>query len=393
MKKLLIIALVLTMVLLATSSQTLAAQKPIKIGIIVPLSGIIAQSGIEMRDGIEMAGKEQGTVLGRPIEFVVEDTQVKADVAVSKAEKLVYKDGCIALIGVMSSGVGLAIGRNIENLRVPLVLTQPVSKKIYGLHKYVFRCGQLVTDQAGVGNSVGIANDPDLQRRKFYVLVLDYSYGHDAAEDFIRFAKEQGVKIVNENYDKAPVATTDWSSYITKIKASGADGIFVAIFTNAFADFSRQCREFGLNARIIAPAAPGPMDLEKAGKAGAGILCVTNWSWDVNTPASDAWEMKYWEQYKTIPGNAAVCSYVAAKALFKGIEKAGSTDVDKIAEAMKGISVDGPLGVVRISPKDNSHRMGGIFAETQVAPPNPFGAKMYIKVLRSFTAEELGPPE
>ena len=64
-----------------------APQKPVKIGVLVPLTGIAAQGGLEMKYGIEMAAREKGTVLGKPIELLVEDTQVKPPIAVSKAGK------------------------------------------------------------------------------------------------------------------------------------------------------------------------------------------------------------------------------------------------------------------------------------------------------------------
>ena len=87
------------LVLLATIlmvAPNAVAEKPVKIGVLVPLTGIVAQGGLEMKYGIEMAAEEKGTVLGRPIKLLVEDTRVKPPVAVTKAEKLVYKDGCKA---------------------------------------------------------------------------------------------------------------------------------------------------------------------------------------------------------------------------------------------------------------------------------------------------------
>jgi len=79
--------------------------------------------------------------------------------------------------------------------------------------------------------------------------------------------------------------------------------------------------------------------------------------------------------------------------LFKGIEKAGSTDVDAIADALRGISFDGPYGTVRISAFDNCARNDAVLTETMAAPANPYGAKVNMKVLHTFKAEELGPPE
>jgi branched-chain amino acid transport system substrate-binding protein len=395
MKRLLLVILTLAMGLSLTAPGITPAAEPVKIGVLVPLTGIVAQGGLEMKYGIEMAAKEKGSVLGRPIQLVVEDTQLKPDVAVSKAEKLVFKDGCVSLIGVFSSGVGLALAKNIDRLKVPFVTTHVMTTEFYGLHKYVFRSGQLANDQTAVGNVKGILARPDLKDRTYYVIVHDYAWGHDAGNRFIELAKKNGIKIHNENFDRAPIATKDWSSYISKIKASGADGIYIAFITNVIPVFAKQASDFGIQktAKIVSAAAPGPMELEEGGEACYGIFGASCWSWDVNTANSDAWEKRFWETYKVIPSDAAVHSYVGAMNLLDGIEKAQSTDPDKIAEALKDISFDGPYGNVRISAKDNCMRTDAVLTETMAAPPNPFGAKVVMKVLHTFKAEELGPPE
>jgi branched-chain amino acid transport system substrate-binding protein len=395
-KELLITFLSLLMAGLFAAPQNAATKEPIKIGLVLPFTGIIAQSAVEQREGVEMAVKEKGTILGRPIQLIIEDTRLQPDVAVSKAEKLVYKDGCIALAGTISSGVALALSKNINRLKVPLLVTGPMTTKLYSFHKWVFRSGQLINDQTARANVAGILARPDLRNRTYYVLCNDFTWGHDASEWFIKLAKEKGIKIYNEDYDKAPMATKDWASYITKIKASGADAVYIALFTNVIPLFTKQAYDFGYlpENKLVSAAAPGPRELEAGGKSCTGIVTSTNWSWDINTPTSDTWEKKSWEMYKpNIPSNMAVNSYVGAMNLFNGIEKAGSTDVNKIAKALKGISFDGPYGVVRISPKDNNARSGAVLIETKMAGPNLFGAKVVQKVLHHFKAEELGPPE
>jgi branched-chain amino acid transport system substrate-binding protein len=396
MKKIVLVLLsVVLAVTLFVPFQAAAAKDPVKIGVLVPLTGIVAQGGLEMKYGIEMAAAEKGTVLGRPIELLVEDTQVKPPVAVTKAEKLVYKDGCKALIGVFSSGVGLALAKNIDKLNVPFVSTHVMTTEFYGLNPLVFRSGQLANDQTALGNIKGIMARPELKDRTYYVIVHDYAWGHDAGKRFIELAKQNGIKIYSEDFDKAPIATKDWSSYISKIKASGADGIYIAFITNVIPVFAKQAYDFGLQrqAKIVSGAAPGPLELEAGGEACYGIFGASDWSWDVNNPISDKWEKDFWEKYKTIPSDAAVHSYVGAMNLFNAIDKAGSTDPKAIADALRGISFDGPYGTVRISAKDNCMRNDAVLTETMAAPPNPFGAKVYMKVLETFKASELGPPE
>lgn len=395
MKKLMVVVLSVFVAFMAIIPNQAAAKDPVKIGVLVPLTGIVAQGGLEMKYGIEMAAEEKGTVLGRPIKLLVEDTQVKPPIAVTKAEKLVYKDDCKALIGVFSSGVGLALAKNIDKLNVPFLSTHVMTTKFYGLHPLVFRSGQLANDQTAVGNVKGIMARPDLKDRTYYVIVHDYSWGHDAGERFIELAKKNGIKIYNEKYDKAPIKTKDWSSYISKIKASGADGVYIAFITNVIPVFAKQAADFGIQkkAKIISAAAPGPLELEAGGEACHGIFGASDWSWDVNTPASDDWEMRFWKKFKTIPSDAAVHSYVGAMNLFNAVEKAGSTEAKAIAGALKGISYDGPYGTVRISAKDNCMRNDAVLTETMAAPDNPFGAKVYMKVLETFKDEALGPPE
>lgn len=388
--------LLLFTVVIAIGPQVAMAEKPVNIGVLVPLTGIVAQGGLEMKYGIEMAAEEKGKVLGRPLNLIVEDTRVKPPIAVTKAEKLVFKDDCKALIGVFSSGVGLALSKNIDKLNVPFLSTHVMTTKFYGLHPLVFRCGQLANDQTAVGNVKGILARPDLKDRTYYVIVHDYAWGHDAAERFIALAKENNIKIANEDYDKAPIKTKDWSSYISKIKASGVDGVYMAFITNVIPVFAKQAADFGLQAqgiKLVSAAAPGPLELEAGGEACHGIFGASDWSWDVDSRTSKAWADRFWKKYKTIPSDAAAHSYVGAMNLFNAIDKAGSTDAKAIADALRGISYDGPYGTVRISPKDNCMRNSAVLTETMAAPENPYGAKVYMKVLETFSAEALGPPE
>jgi branched-chain amino acid transport system substrate-binding protein len=395
-KSMFIIFLSLLMGALLVAPQNASAKEPIKIGVLVPLTGIVAQSAVEQLQGAEMAAKEKGTILGRPIELITEDTRLQPDIAVSKAEKLVYKDGCIALTGFHSSGVAMGVAANISRLKVPMMVTASMTNELYGFHKWVFRCGQLANDQTARANVLGILASPDLRNKTYYVLAHDYSWGHDAAKTFINIAKEKGIKIYNENYDKAPIATKDWAPYLTKIKASGVDAVYIALLANVIAVFTKQAHDFGYlpENKLVSAAAPGPRELEAGGKSCTGIIASTEWSWDINTPASDAWEKRNWEMYKpTIPSHHCCQSYVGTMNLFNAIEKAGSTDVDKIAEALKGISFDGPYGEVHISPKDNCDRKNAVLIETRMAEPNAYGARVIPKVLHHFKAEELGPPE
>lgn len=370
-------------------------KKPIKIGVPMTLSGMAAQVGVDNRNGILLAAKHKKTIMGRPIQLIIEDEEGKPEVGVRKAEKLVFKDEVVALLGVAFSGVGLAIAGEAGKLKVPFLTTNVMTPKFYGIHKYVFRCGQLGDDQVAVGHVMGILADPDLKKRTYYVLADDYAWGHSCSESFIDLAQKKGVKIYNPKYDNAALNVSDWSPFVSKISAAGVDGLYSCLRSPVIPRFTKQAYGFGLmkKIKIVAGGSPSEADLEAGGEAEVGMVTVCCYSWDLDTPASKAFAKAYWEEFKAVPPSQGAQAYTGAMVLFNAIEKAGSIDADKIADALKGATFDGPYGRVRISPKDNSMRTPAVLTETQLAPPNLYGAKIIKKVLVHLKPEQLGPPE
>jgi len=397
MKKLIGITISILMIITLTANVDVqaAAKGPIKIGVPMTLSGIAAQVGVDNRNGIVLAAKHKKTILGRPIKLMIEDVEGKPETGVRKAEKLVFKDGAVAILGVAFSGVGLAIAAEADRLGVPFLTTNVMTPKFYGINKHVFRCGQLADDQTAVAHVLGILASPDLKKRTYYVLADDYALGHSCSEAFIELAKQAGLKIYNPKYDNAALTVTDWSPFISKVAASGVDGMYSCLRSPIIPRFTKQAYEFGLmkKIKIVAGGSPSEAALEAGGKAQVGIVTACGYSWDIDTPAAQKFAKAYWEEFKAVPPSQGAQGYVGAMVLFNAIEKAGCTDPDKIANALKGATYDGPYGLVRISPKDNCMRTPAVLTETQVAPPNPYGAKIIKKVLVHLKAEELGPPE
>lgn len=372
-----------------------AAEDPVKIGVPMTLSGIAAQVGVDNKNGIVLAAKHKKTLLGRPIQLLIEDVEGKPEVAIRKAEKMVFKDGAVAILGVAFSNVGLAIAKETERLSVPFLTTNVMTPQLYGIHKHVFRAGQLADDQTALANVKGILATPDLKKRVFYVLADDYAWGHSCAESFIQLAERHGIRIYNPKYDNAALTVTDWSPFVSKVAASGADAVYSCLRSPIVPRFVKQASEFGLMKRVkvVAGGSPSEAALESAPETQVGIITASAWSWDIDTPASKAFAKAYWEEFKAVPPAQGAQAYLGSMMLFQAIEKAGSTKVERIAEALKGSTYDGPYGIVRISPKDNSMRTPAVLTETQLAPPNPFNAKIIKKVLVHLKLEEIGPAE
>ncbi|MEO5694967.1 MAG: ABC transporter substrate-binding protein [Usitatibacter sp.] len=384
-----------TVLLGALASATAHAQEPIKIGVPMTLSGIAAQVGVDNRNGILLAAKQKKTLLGRPIQLIVEDDEGKPDVGLRKAEKMIFRDGAVVLLGVAFTNVGLAIAKEAGRLGVPFVTTNVMTPDFYNIHKYVFRAGQLADDQTATANVKGIVAIPDLKKRTYYVLADDYAWGHSCAEAFIELAKAHGVKVHSTKYDNAALNVTDWAPFVSKIAASGADGVYSCLRSPILPRFIKQASEFGLmkKVKVVAGGSPSEAALESSPQSQVGIVTASAWAWSIDTPASQKFAKEYYQEYKAVPPAQGAQAYVGAMILFNAIEKAGNTKPEAIAAALKGATFDGPYGVVRISASDNSLRTSAVLTETELAPPNPFEAKIIRKVLVTLAPEQVGPPE
>ncbi|MDZ4761084.1 MAG: ABC transporter substrate-binding protein [Alphaproteobacteria bacterium] len=379
----------------AFASATAHAQEPIKIGVPMTLSGIAAQVGVDNRNGILLAAKQKKTLLGRPIQLIVEDDEGKPDVGLRKAEKMIFRDGAVVLLGVAFTNVGLAIAKEAGRLGVPFVTTNVMTPDFYNIHKYVFRAGQLADDQTATANVKGIVAIPDLKKRTYYVLADDYAWGHSCAEAFIELAKVHGVKVHSAKYDNAALNVTDWAPFVSKIAASGADGVYSCLRSPILPRFIKQASEFGLmkKVKVVAGGSPSEAALESSPQSQVGIVTASAWAWSIDTPASQKFAKEYYQEYKAVPPAQGAQAYVGAMILFNAIEKAGNTKPEAIAAALKGATFEGPYGAVRISASDNSLRTSAVLTETELAPSNPFEAKIIRKVLVTLTPEQVGPLE
>lgn len=394
MRKGLAVCISVLLVLTMMPLRPAVAADPIKIGVVVTLTGMAAQLGIDNRNGILLAAKHKGTILGRPIQIITEDDEGQSETGIRKAEKLVFKDKVVALSGVTVANVGQAIAGEADRLNVPFLTTNVMTPKFYGLHPLVFRCGQVADDQMTVAQVMGILKSPDLMKRSWYVLADDYAWGHSCAEEFIKLATEKGIKIKNPTYDNAALNLVDWSPFITKIISAEVGGVYACLRSPVAPRFVQQASDFGLMEKVkIIGGTPSEAALEAAGESVVGLIGTCCWTWDIDTPKSKAFADAYWKEFKEVPPSQGAQAYTGAMVLFNAIEKAGGTDPKKIAEALKGATFDGPYGVVRISPKDNCMRTPVKVVVAEKAPKNPFGAKIIKKVVASLTPEEVGPAE
>jgi branched-chain amino acid transport system substrate-binding protein len=309
------------------------AQEPIRIGQIIPFTGFLGAIGEYGKQGATLAVEElneKGGVMGRKLELITED-EANPGVAVQKARKLIEKDHVVAIEGTVSSASCLAVGDEVQRAKVLLVNAGSNSDEIRSkrCHRYVFSTEGCNTQYV---NAIGNWLIKERKVNRWYFLTSDYAFGHD----LLRVAR--GLLSANKGTevgsDLAPTGTTDFSQYITKMKAAKPDLVFHNLAGADVTNFLKQYAEAGMTIEV----AGGVIDSAYAWPVGESLRghFPIIWWHELKTPASIAWAARYVRRWGRPPDNQAYGDYVAVHAIAQAIDKAKSTDSTKLVQALEG---------------------------------------------------------
>jgi len=194
----------------------------------------------------------------------------------------------------------------------------------------------------------------ELEGDKWAIQAVDYATGHSAAKKFEEAAMAAGKKVVLTQF--APLNTTDFGSYITKIKDSGADAVFAVEFGADGVAFVKQATQFGLPDELATVLGFNMVSEPLFPVLGDGVVgFYNNVGYD---PAADNELNKefveaYTAEYGTAPYYVPADNYLAAQTLFAGIEAADSADPADVAEALADLTFDSITGEVTMRAGDH----------------------------------------
>ncbi|MGI9951026.1 penicillin-binding protein activator [Moorellaceae bacterium AZ2] len=242
----------------------------LRVGVIQPLSGPVAQSGQNVLWGAEIAVDKinaEGGVLGRPIELVVYDSKNDPADAVNAAQKLITGDRVNVIMGCWGSSPTLAVLPIVEKAGIPIVVETSSSPKITEQgYKMVFRIAATSVQEA---EGIKDALFKNVNIRKAAFIAVNNDWGRGGVEAYSTVIKEQGGEVVSVEYVGEEV--TEFYSQLTKIKDSGADTIFINSEVSQIALVVKQVRELKLPQNIISVGGSNFSDalIELAGKEAA----------------------------------------------------------------------------------------------------------------------------
>ena len=335
------------------------AQAPIKIGIVQGLTGPFEVYAKQMVAGFKL-GLEYGTggkmeVGGRKIELLIEDDQLKPDVAKQKATKLYADDKVDLVVGTTSSAAALAILPVAQEFKKVLVVEPAVADSITGEHwnRYIFRTGRS-SGQDAAANALAVAK-PGVS---IATIAQDYAFGRDGVAAYKAEVLKHGAVIVHEEY--TPRDATDFTAPIQKIigalkDKSGPKYVFV-IWAGKGGPFpqlvANRLDKFG----ITLTSGSNVLDVLKQMKAMGleGMVGGAYYYYEMPKNAVNDWlVVEHIKRFKEPPDFFTCGGFAAAMAVLAAIQKAGGTDSEKLIAAMEGMDFQTPKGKMTFRKEDH----------------------------------------
>lgn len=332
--------------------STADAQETIKVGVLHSLSGTMAISETTLKDAMLMLIDEQnkkGGVLGKKLEAVVVDPASNWPLFAEKARELIAKDKVAAVFGCWTSVSRKSVLPVFKELNS--VLFYPVQYEGEESERNVFYTGAAPNQQA-IPAVDYLAKEEKVDR---WVLAgTDYVYPRTTNKILEAYLKSKGVKSEDIMISYTPFGHADWQTIVADIKKFGSAGKKTAVVSTINGDanvpFYKELANQGVKATDIPVVAFSVGEEELAGidtKPLVGHLAAWNYFESIDTPENKAFIEK-WKAFtkneKRVTNDPMEAHVVGFNMWIKAVEKAGSTEADKVIPAIVGVQVPNLTG-------------------------------------------------
>ena len=334
--------------------RTAGAATPIKIGIPTVITGGYAVLGSHVMRTAKLVKKmrdESGGVLGRPIEFLFKDSKGDPATCVRKCQELVERDECRIFTGVVVSSEARAIMPKLEEWNSFFISHGNGDGRLTAelLVPNFFRANT----SAPMGARTLALFLKNAEQNDFYAIGSDYAWGHSSVGAFEKQIQNVGKNFAGKVF--APVGNKDYSTYITKIMQSKAQGCYVALQGDEGRAFYSQAQQYGLAERVtMVTEIVAQANIRALGKDSVGLVGSSRYPFTYDIPENKAFVKRFTEEY---PGELPDWSdgemLQALDILFAAMEKADSTDAKKIVAAMEGLEVTSVKGATLMRKCDH----------------------------------------
>ena len=329
------------------------AQQEIRVGMTLSYSGVFGMIGKRVENGVRLAFalsqyKDQ-------VKFFTEDTQVKPNVAIEKAQKLFEKEKIHLLVGPIAGHESLAVSEVLRPQKRLMLLAYGANIKLCGerCSRYTFLCGHTPWNQSAP------AVDWFLKAlgKKVYLIGADYSTGHEVVKFFQEPFVKKGGQVVGQFF--SPLGITEYAPYLGKVKSASPkpDGLFGFLGGNDLINFVKQYDEFGLHKEnipiIVGLGGFSPALLPSYGDTALGHYHVFHYSPWLDNQENEIFKTAF---AKMFPGEfgdeSSLLGFEVGTMMVKGLDAAQGDprETEKIINGIEKVDYMSPRGHIKMDP-------------------------------------------
>lgn len=320
----------------------------VKVGLVVPQSGVYAALGTDLQRGWELWLEANGSRFGNyPVETIIADEGETPQTGVPAVQKVLQSDNVDVVVGIVNSATALGVGDLLAETKKLLVVTNAGAADVTGKARtdYVWRTS---FTNAQVSSAMGTYLAQAGLPGGVYAIAPDYAAGSEVIAGFTSAFAAGGGTVVGQA--KPPFGqTSDYQPFLTAIQQSGAAATF-CFFSGAEAiTFVTQYQQFGLASTIPLYGSGFLTEgsvLPQQADAALGVQTTLHYSDQLDNPANTAFVEAYSAKYGEKPSCFSVQAYDAANVLNRALGTATALDGDALAAALGGIGTveDSPRG-------------------------------------------------
>jgi len=336
-----------------------SAAEPIKIGAPLALTGPLGSVGQQLKRGCELWIKTQnskGGLLGREIKLLLEDTGGNPADAVRKAQEMVERDGCNIFTGITLSSEALAVVPKLDEWNAIFISSDNGDGRLTA-ESFVpnFFRANISAPMGARAVSLFLRS---AEFKNFYAIGMDYAWGRNSVAVF-----ESEMKAAKKNFVGSvfsPIGTKDFSTYITKIRQSGADACFVTMAGDDYNAFLSQAGQYRLPEKVQLLSEVIDLTVPRAvGDAAVGLISSMRYCFRFDNPKNKEFVALWSKEYGTVPDNNEGEQWQALQILAAGVEKAKSTETKGLRDALETVEIDDIKGHVAIRKCDHQAVQSG----------------------------------
>ena len=305
--------------------------EPIDVGLVLPLSGHLAQIGEIMETGFDLAAGELKDTID--IQYIIADDQGTAEGAVAAFERLIHDEGVSVILGPGSSSSARAAFPIAQENEVVAISATAGASGLGAIGDFIFRVA-LTTD-------IVIPQAVEITKRK-----MGYQRVATLYDETDLFSTDRDAALQQAFLDNAvevlathtyTTGTTDFTPQLTRIKALNPDAIFVSALPPEKPTILIQARELGIDVPILISSLT-QVEVEAAGAAAEGALTFTGWLSTDETPGNQAFVERYKSTYGTTPNAFAAVSYACVHIFAEAFKNAAEIEAHSIRDALANIT-------------------------------------------------------